>query len=205
MTLLEVCVESADAALRVVQAGAHRIELCADLSQDGLTPTARVIRSTLELVNVPVHVMVRCRPGSFRYNDVELRRMETEVEMARELGAHGLAFGALDADGKVDVQAVSRILNRAGGLPVTFHRAFDRISDPLRSLDTLIELRVQRVLTSGGAATAWEGRELLRELVRHADGRIVVMAGGGGRHENVERLVAGTGVTEIHSSVPLTL
>ena len=128
--------------------------------------------------------------------------MEAQVESVRESGAHGIVFGALDADGRIDVRAVSRILDRAGDLSVTFHRAFDEAEDLRESLDALVALHVPRVLTSGGARTAWEGRACLRELVQQADGRIVVMAGGGVRRENARQLVAETGVAEVHSSVP---
>ena len=149
--------------------------------------------------------MVRCRSGNFQYNDSDMALMEAQVDIARECGAHGLVFGALDGSGTIDVRAVSRILDCAGDLEVTFHRAFDHVANSHESLETLIDLGVRRVLTSGGAPTAWEGRESLRDLVRHADGRIIVMAGGGVRRGNVQQLVAFTGVSEVHSSVPFTL
>lgn len=201
--LLEVCVENAEAAVRAVEGGAGRIELCADLAEDGLTPTAREIRATLEAVDVPVHVMVRCRPGGFHYEEFELERMEIQAEMARELGAHGLVIGALTGDDEVDRDAVQRLLERSGDLPVTFHRAFDHVADPGAALDELMSLKIERLLTSGGAPTAWEGRAMLRALVQRAAGRIVVMAGGGVRQHNVRELVAETGVVEVHSSTPL--
>jgi len=203
MTLLEVCVETAEAAVRAVEAGANRIELCADLAEDGLTPTAREIRATLEAVDVPVHVMVRCRSGSFHYEEFELERMELQVEMARELGAHGIVLGALTGDHEVDREGVQRLLDRSGGLPVTFHRAFDRVADVRAALDVLLSMRIPRLLTSGGYPTAWEGRVVLRDLVRQAAGRLIVMAGGGVRQNNVRALVAETGVVEVHSSKPL--
>ena len=205
MTLVEICVENSRAAIQAVESGAGRIELCSELALGGLTPGRGEVRATLEAVDVPVHVMLRCRSGDFLYGDDEIRQMESQAQMASELGAHGVVFGALDINGCIDRAAVCRIRDQAGDLPLTFHRAFDHVANPVESLETLIELGVQRVLTSGRATTAWKGRETLRLLVRNASGRIVVLAGGGIRQHNVHQLITETGVAEVHSSVPLVV
>jgi copper homeostasis protein len=140
---------------------------------------------------------VRPLPGPFTPDPEELARMVAEVAEATALGVHGVVLGALTAAREIDREALARLLDAADGLPMTFHRAFDRTAEPRRAWEDLRELGIDRVLTSGGARTAWEGRGLLRELV--AAGGPTVLAGGGVRGAHAEELVAETGVTEVHA------
>jgi copper homeostasis protein len=199
--LLEVCVESARAAALAEAGGADRIELCRDLAAEGLTPGTELVRETRDACRLPVFGMVRPRPGDFRADEGELARMEREVDRLVGEGLDGLVLGLLDRKGRIDAPSIERLVTRAGPLPVTFHRAFDRVPDPRAALETLVGLGVARVLTSGRAPTALEGVELLAELVERAGGRIVVMPGGNVRAGNAAELVGRTGARELHSSV----
>ena len=149
---------------------------------------------------VRVHVLVRARPGDYVYTPAEVGEMVAAIEAVRVAGADGVVIGALTADGDVDVDSCRRMIDAAGPLSVTFHRAFDEASDPFTALDVIAGLGCDRILTSGQADTAPEGAAMLRRLVEHAGGRLVVLAGGGVRADNVARLVAESGVPEVHFS-----
>jgi copper homeostasis protein len=198
--LLEVCVDSLPGALAAQRAGADRIELCGSLADGGITPSAGLIEACVRGLAVPVHVLVRPRVGDFRYSRTELDVMRRDVETARRLGAVGVALGALGAGGKIDRDATARLVEAAGSVEVTFHRAFDLAAEPLRALEDLIALGERRVLSSGGAPTASRGARRLRELVEAAAGRIVILPGGGIGPENAARICRTTGAREVHAS-----
>lgn len=201
MALLEVCVERASDALVAERGGAQRVELCADLAADGLTPSEAEMRAARALCSIPIFAMIRPVSGAFRCDRDVVSRMEREIDVARDAGVNGLVLGALDERGAVDIATVERLVTRARDLPVTFHRAFDRTPDPAVALELLVDLGVARVLTSGHAPTACEGEEELALLVRRAGDRIVVMPGGGVRASNARDLYRRTGARELHSSV----
>jgi copper homeostasis protein len=186
---------SAEAAERT---GADRIELCAALEVGGVTPGAGLLRAVRARVGIPLHVLVRPRAGDFVYGHEELEAMVGEIREARRAGADSIVTGALEASGSIDCGATARLIEAAGPLPVTFHRAFDQVRDQSWALEALVELGVTRILTSGGAETADEGLPMLARLARASAGRIVVLAGGGVRAAGVARLVAETGVSEVH-------
>lgn len=198
MTTVEACVESLDEARHAEAIGAHRLELCANLAEDGTTPTDDLIRACIEQTSLPVFVMIRPRAGSFVLAGDEIEQMLRQACQARTLGARGLVGGVLDDRGRISADAMAALVREAHGVPVTFHRAFDLIADKEAALDELVSLGVARVLTSGGAATALEGAETIARLVRHARERIVVVAGGGVRLHNIGNVVALTGVREVH-------
>jgi len=194
----EVCVEGVEGALAAEAGGAHRIELCAGLVEGGTTPSAGTLSQVLERVSIPTMVLVRPRGGDFLYTDDEMDVLLRDVEAIREAGAHGIATGVLTQDGRVDTRAMEPIMAVAGPLSVTFHRAFDMTRDPWESLEALLGLGVERVLTSGQARSVPEGLVLIRELVAAAGDRISIMPGGGIREENARNIVEQTGVSEIH-------
>jgi copper homeostasis protein len=198
--LIEVCVDSLEGALAAHRGGADRIELCAGLSEGGLTPGPGTIRHVRELLRIPVHVLIRPKPGDFLYSADEFEAMRRDVEFARQWGADGAVFGILREDGSVDEERTAELLSLARPMSVTFHRAFDVSSDPFRTMDVLIALGVERILTSGQKATAVLGADLIRELVLRSEGRIAIMAGGGLNEGNVRSTVERTGVREIHAS-----
>ena len=198
--LLEVCVETVDGALAAERGGADRIELSAGLIEGGTTPSLGLIRAVRAQVRLPLVVLLRPRAGDFLYSPDEREVLATDLALAREAGANGVALGLLTADGAVDVEAVRDLVGRARPMSVTFHRAFDLVRDPRATLEELVCGGVDRLLTSGQERTASEGAALLRELVARAGDRIVVMAGAGVRAENVRALVEATGVREVHAS-----
>jgi copper homeostasis protein len=198
--LLEVCVETLDGALAARNGGAGRIELCSALSEGGLTPGAGLLELAVERSGLPVMVMVRPRGGDFCYTPLELETMRCDIAAAKRAGASGVVLGVLRPEGDVDLERTTELVALARPLAVTFHRAFDLVRDPLASLETLVGLGIERVLTSGQERTAIEGAALIAELVRRAAGRIELMAGAGVTAGNVRELVARTGVREVHAS-----
>lgn len=184
------------------------MELCANLYDGGTTPSAGLIAAVKSRIRIPVFVLIRPRGGGFVYADEDADVMKRDVKIARAYGADGIVIGALDVNGRVSTAITGDLIEEAGGLPVTFHRAFDCTSDQAEALEMLIEAGVGRVLTSGGVGTALDGADSIARLVAQAAGRIVVMAGGGIREHNVREVIARTGVTEVHarisSAVPST-
>jgi copper homeostasis protein len=197
--VVEACVDSLDAARAAERAGAARLELCANLAVGGTTPSSELVRSVAAAVSIPVFAMVRPRAGSFVFDDAEIATMLAHVARLRDAGAHGVVIGALTAGGAVNSRAVHALVQASRPLPVTFHKAFDVIDDQPAAVERLIEAGVQRVLTSGGAPTAREGCTRLGELARQANGRIVIMPGGGVRASNVAAIVHATGAREVHA------
>ena len=196
--LVEACVDSVASSVAAERGGARRLELCDALFDGGTTPSAGMIAACKAAVSIPVFVMIRPRGGGFVYSDMERDVMRRDVVAARELGADGVVIGGLRPDGTVDLPLARCLIDAAGDLPVTFHRAFDLSPDLGAALESLASVGVQRILTSGGAATASEGATALAALVRQAGSRVVVMAGGGVREENARQLVATSGVSEVH-------
>jgi len=200
MPLLEVCVDTIEKLRAAQLGGAQRFELCSRLDLDGLSPTEELLEQALAESKLPLFVMVRPRPGNFVHDAEEFRRMLREVDELRGLRVPGVVFGLLTRHHKIDVERTRELSLAARPMAVTFHRAFDQAHEPLRSLDALIDLKLERVLSSGGPADAWSGREKLREFVRHAAGRIGVVPAGGVREANSRELAHFTGARELHSS-----
>lgn len=196
--LIEVCVDSVSSAAAAVRGGAARIELCGSLVEGGITPSAGLIVATRSAVSADLHVMIRPRGGDFCYDADEFETMRRDIRIAQQLRANGIVFGILDLHGNVDVVRTRELVNDARPLSVTFHRAFDMTADLFRALDDLCAMGVDRVLTSGGESTSLQGIDKIHQLVKRAESKIVVMAGGGIQPENARALVEQTEVTEIH-------
>lgn len=196
--IFEVCVDSAEAAVAAEDGGAHRVELCTDLLEGGLTPSHGTIRIARERLRIGIMAMVRPRGGDFCYSDTEFAVMREDLLAARALGANGVVFGILHPDATIDRERTAELIALARPLPVTFHRAFDVTRDPFEALETLIDLGVERVLTSGQEPSALEGLDLIVELVRRSAGRIVVMPGGGITGRNVARIAGVSSASELH-------
>ena len=198
VVVVEACVDAIDAALEAVQGGAGRIELCGELLQGGVTPSAGLIAAVWDRIDIPLFVLVRPRPGDFLYTDDELDVMRRDIEQVQALGVDGVALGALTTDGDVDVERLRSLVELARPMSVTFHRAFDMVRDQGAAADALMELGIDRVLTSGVAPTAAEGSDAIASLVQRVGDRLVVMAGGSITATNVGELVEATGVREVH-------
>lgn len=196
--IYEICVDSIDGVIAAKAAGAQRVELCADLLEGGITPSRGMIRQARTVDGIGLHVIIRPRGGDFLFDDDEFAVMEADIDAAKTEGADGVVIGLLTVDATIDVVRTRRLIERARPMAVTFHRAFDMTADPFAALETLIELGVDRVLTSGQEATVLEGLPLLTELVRRAGDRIVIMPGGGITSRNVGRIVAEAKPKEIH-------
>jgi copper homeostasis protein len=197
--LLEVCIDSVASAVAAEAGGGGRVELCADLGVGGTTPSIGTIAECCRRVAIPVNVIIRPRGGDFVFSEEELDVMRADVIAARAAGASGIVIGSLLENGAVDRQQTRTLVEAARPLPVTFHRAFDEVADQAAALETLIELGVDRVLTSGGAPTAEAGIASLAALVRQAGDRIVILAGGTVRPHNVARIVGEADVREVHA------
>jgi len=196
--LLEVVVQSPADALVAEKAGANRLELVCAIETGGLTPTCAVAKAVCSAVKIPVRAMIRPRPGSFVYSEAEMQIMESEIDELAMAGCNGFVFGCLKSDLTVDETQCTRLIKCANGLPCTFHRAFDSVPDPLGSLETLISLGFSTVLTSGQEVKSSDAINLLRELVRLADGRIEVLIGGKVRSYSVRNLIEKTGANAVH-------
>lgn len=196
----EICANSAESCVAAQAGGAHRVELCASMPEGGTTPSFGEIRLARKLIDIRLHVIIRPRGGDFLYTPLELDIMEEDIHMARQAGADGVVFGCLTPEGDLDMPAMRRLMKISEGMSVTFHRAFDYVRSPKQVLEHLIDLGVNRVLTSGQQPTAMQGASLLTELVRQAAGRIVIMPGCGVNEWNIAELAACTGASEFHFS-----
>ena len=198
---VEACVDSVALSVAAERGGAQRLELCDTLYNGGTTPSAGMIAECKAAVSIPIFVMIRPRGGEFVYSDEERDIMRRDIALARDLGADGIVIGALHKDRTIDLDLVKQLMDAAHGLPVTFHRAFDFTPDLESSIDSLADAGIDRVLTSGGAATAAEGAAVLADLVRRAGSRLVVLAGGGVRDNNVRDIISVSGVREVHRRI----
>lgn len=197
---IEVCCVSADDVKEAALGGAGRVELCENLEVGGVTPSESLLREVLSCNSIPVNVLVRPRGGDFVFSSEEEREMIEDIRMCKRLGVNGVVIGALKSDGSVDTEMIRRLIKVARPMSVTFHRAFDRCSDPFTALEEIIELGCDRILTSGQQESSYDGRNLLAELVEKAGGRIVIMPGGGVRTYNINELAAVTKASEFHST-----
>jgi copper homeostasis protein len=198
--ILEIAANSVASALAAQEGGAGRVELCTALELGGLTPSHAQIALVRERLRIPLYVLIRPRAGDFFYSDLECETMQRDIETCAALGCDGVVFGVLDADGNVDMPRCRTLIAAAGSMGVTFHRAFDLTRDPLSSLDDVIRLGCERVLTSGAQASALEGAALIRQWVERSAGRIVVMPGAGVDAGNIAKLQKMTGASEFHAS-----
>lgn len=199
---LELAVQDSAGVRIAREIGAARVELTQALALGGLTPSPATLELAREAAGEDgpeIHVLVRPRAGGFRYDADEIAVSVRDVERAIANGADGVVIGALDASGALDLDAMSRLRDAAGGACVTLHRAIDVTADPAATLERAIELGLRRVLTSGGASTAVDGIDMLRALVTTADGRIEIMAGSGVAATGAAALAA-TGVDALHFS-----
>ena len=196
--LVEACVNSVASALEAEKGGAHRVELCDNLLEGGTTPSAASIQLAGKILSIDLNVIIRPRGGDFCYSDIEFEVMKSDILAAKELGADGVVIGVLNIDGRVDKKRTRELIELARPMNVTFHRAFDMTADPFGALHDLIELKVDRILTSGQKNTAMEGIRLISDLVKEAGDKVIIMPGCGITPENIARLATETEAREFH-------
>lgn len=194
----EACVESFADALAAQAAGANRIELCENLTAGGTTPSYGTINACLARLNIPVFVMIRPRGGDFCYSPQELEIMKTDIAICKQLGVPAVVFGLLTDKGRIDEVNTRHLVSLARPMQVTFHKAFDRLNDPVEGIETLIRLGVERILSSGTKASAKEGAGILNQLIEKAGGRITIVAAGKITGQNLPELNQMIHTSEFH-------
>jgi copper homeostasis protein len=205
LRLLEIAVDTVEAAVAAERGGADRVELCSDLSVAGVTPEAELLRAVRKQIQIPVFVMIRARAGDFVYSAAEFEEMKASIVAARDFGADGLVLGILKPDNSVDIRRTNQLVSLAKPLPITFHRAFDDSADLVQALEDVVQTGAARILTSGGAVSALEGAENIASLIDAAAERITIIAGAGIHADNILQVAAVTRVRELHSGLSSAL
>jgi len=198
--LLEIACFNIESALKAAHAGADRIELCDNYYEGGTTPSFGMIQYAIQKINIPINVMIRPRGGDFLYSSAEFEIMKQDILTIKKLGINGIVTGILTSKRTVDLVRMKELIEIAKPLEITFHKAFDLCPDQTTALETLIELGIHRILTSGGEKNAWEGLQKIKELVKQSGDQIIIMPGGGIRHQNIGKLKIQTGAKEYHSA-----
>ncbi len=195
----EACVETLEEALIAEKQGADRIELCADLKNDGLTPDVELMQKACISLKIPVMVMIRPRAGNFVYSDLEIIQMKHEIDQAKKAGAAGIVLGLLTPENNVDEKNTQLLAEYASPLPVTFHKAIDVMENPVKGAEVLKRITgIKRVLTSGGKVTAKEGSETIKKMMEAAGDKLVILVAGKVTDKNVYEIQQLTGAEELH-------
>lgn len=203
--LLEIAVFNIESALAASNAGADRLELCENPYDGGTTPSYGFLKNVAENIAIPVFPIIRPRGGDFLYTNTEYKQICYDIELCKDLGYKGVVSGLLLADGTIDYKRTTALVALAGKMEFTFHRAFDRAINPLQALEVIIETGAQRILTSGQVPNAFDGKELIQQLIHQAENRIIIMPGSGVRTNNIKALQTFTGARELHSSARLSV
>lgn len=201
---LEICACNYQSTINAQTAGAHRIELCTELSVGGLTPSYGLLKQVLRELTIPVFVLIRPRSGNFSYSEAEFEIMKHDIQLCKDLGcsvpiAIGIVSGILNSDNTVDIVRTKQLIELSKPLPFTFHRAFDWTPDPFEALEQLVDLGAERILTSGQETSAEKGLGLLKQLKEKANSRITILPGGGIDPQNA-KVFRDLGFTELHAS-----
>lgn len=198
--IIENCAGDLPSCLEAERGGASRVELCAALSEGGTTPSYGTVATVLRCCHLPIIPIIRPRSGDFLYSGTEVDVMLEDIRALRRLGVAGFSLGALTPDGDLDDELCRRLIREAEGLPVTLHRAFDRVASLETALEQAVTLGFACILTSGGTPSAVDSLDRIRHLVEQADGRIRIMAGSGITADNARQVVRSTGVSAIHGT-----
>jgi copper homeostasis protein len=198
--LLEIACFDIDSAIKAAASGADRIELCDNAAEGGTTPSYGTLKRVKEIISIPVFPIIRPRGGDFLYSNEEYETMLYDVQLCKDLGFDGVVFGLLNNLGSIEIKRTEQLVKAAGNMQVTFHRAFDRCNNPFHALESLIYCGCKRILTSGQVPNAYDGKELIKEVIEQAQNRITIMPGSGVRSSNIAELATYTGANELHSS-----
>lgn len=199
---LEICASNYQSANNAQNAGAHRIELCSELAVGGITPSYGLIKQVIENLSIPVFVLIRPRSGDFTYSDADFEIMKQDIQMCKKLGCKGIVSGVLNRDNTIDIERTKTLIELSKPLPFTFHRAFDWTPNPFEALKSLINLNVNRILTSGQAISAEKGILILNQLHQLANGALTILPGSGINPNNI-LIFKAAGFKEVHCSAVL--
>ncbi|XP_033208182.1 copper homeostasis protein cutC homolog [Belonocnema kinseyi] len=197
---MEICIDNVESAKNAIKGGASRLEVCSALSEGGLTPTPGFLSLIRKISPIKIYAMIRVRAGNFVYTREEMDAMLIDIEALKNLKTDGFVFGALTEEGEIHVDFCKEIITAARPFPVTYHRAFDQVNEPLKSLETLCEVGFERVLTSGQRLSALEGISLIKKLIELAQARIIIMPGAGITKDNLKAIKEKSGAKEFHAS-----
>ena len=197
----EACVESFEKALEAQSNGANRIELCENLAVGGTTPSYGTVKICLEKLNIPIFPMIRARGGNFVYSKDEIKIMKEDIKIFKELGVKGVVLGCLTSDNKIDLEFTKELVDLAYPMEVTFHKSIDEILHPLDYIDDLVNIGIKRILTSGGKATALEGKDLINEMIKKSNGRLKIVVAGKVTKENLNGLSNLISADEFHGKL----
>ena len=197
----EACVESFEKALEAQSNGANRIELCENLAVGGTTPSYGTVKICLEKLNIPIFPMIRARGGNFVYSKDEIEIMKEDIKIFKELGVKGVVLGCLTSDNKIDLELTKELVDLAYPMEVTFHKAIDEILNPLDYIDDLVNIGIKRILTSGGKATALEGKDLINEMIKKSNGRLKIVVAGKVTKRNLNGLSNLISADEFHGKL----
>ena len=197
----EACVESFEKALEAQNNGADRIELCENLSVGGTTPSYGTVKICLEKLNIPIFPMIRARGGNFVYSKDEIEIMKEDIKVFKDLGVKGVVLGCLTSDNKIDLELTKTLVNLAYPMEITFHKAIDEISNPLDYIEDLVNIGIKRILTSGGKATALEGKDLINDMIKKSNGRLKIVVAGKVTKENLNELSNLISADEFHGKL----
>ena len=197
--VIEICCSSISSVKNAINYGANRIELCQDLRNDGITPSKRLLNSAIKISTKPINVLIRPRIGDFFYNSEEIKLIEYEIKQIKSLPINGIVIGILNRENDLPINVLKKLVQIIKPLDLTFHRAFDIVNNPIKSMNTLIDIGFDRILTSGQSDTAEKGLKMLLELKEKANGKISSMPGGG-INENNCHIFLKNGFNEIHLS-----
>ena len=197
--VIEICCSSISSVKNAINYGANRIELCQDLRNDGITPSKRLLNSAIKISTKPINVLIRPRIGDFFYSSEEIKLIEYEIKQIKSLPINGIVIGILNRENDLPINVLKKLVQIVKPLDLTFHRAFDIVNNPIKSMNTLIDIGFDRILTSGQSDTAEKGLKMLLELKEKANGKISIMPGGG-INENNCHIFLKNGFNEIHLS-----
>ncbi len=197
--IIEICANSLTSALNAQAGGAGRVELCSELSLGGITPSAGMIELVRKKLKIDVFVLIRPRGGDFCYTSDEIEIIQKDIEFCKKVGCDGVVLGVLNPDGTIDIEIMKKLVELARPMQVTFHRAFDICKNPLNALDQIIDLGIERILTSGQQNLAIDGLSFLEKLIQQSQNRLIIMAGSGVNATNFSDFQK-IGIQEIHFS-----
>lgn len=201
MTRIEICTNGYQSVINAQESGAHCAELCESLEVGGVTPSYGTLKKVAADMKIPVRVLIRPRSGNYIYNEAELEMMCLDIQLVKQLGYEGVVIGALNENGDLDVDKIKTMMKAGEGMKFTFHRAIDACNNPLRALETLVELGFDKVLTSGCKPKAIDGIDMIRQMQEKFGDKIKIMAGGGVNINNVMTIINETGVSNCHASL----